>query len=238
MYIPSAHLEARCIRFHLLPTLQTAIHSRLASTATSPPFPFPTHRHPKPHEIFHLAQGSSQAEIKSRYIDLVRVHHPDSVLCKDVPPHERQARFQAISAAYDHLRGKSAYKSPSHHWSSYNYNDRFNEELARRARDRRREFSGTAYDPAKDVGPALFPIMLVGGIVFILGILPALSASRDDKHHSAAVNLASAREEAKIFGQERRREIRKQARKYELAREEAMCRRNSCLNVGLPKDES
>lgn len=66
MYIPSAQLEARCIRFHLLPTLQTAIHSRLASTATSAPFPFPTHRHPKPHEIFHLAQGSSQAEIKSR----------------------------------------------------------------------------------------------------------------------------------------------------------------------------
>lgn len=71
-----------------------------------------------------------------------------------------------------------------------------------------------------------------------MGIFPALSAGRDDKHHSAALNLASAREEAKIFGQERRREIRKQARKYELAREEAMCRRNSCLNVGLPKDES
>ena len=92
------------------------------------------------------------------------------MFCKDIPPHERQARFQAISAAYDHLRGKSVcrpHSHPAHHWSNYNYNDQFNEELARRARARRREFSGTAYDPAQDVGPALFPIMLVGGIVRI-----------------------------------------------------------------------
>lgn len=75
--------------------------------------------------------------------------------------------------------------------------------------------------------------------ILILGILPALSAGTGDKHHSAALNLASAREEAKMFGQERRREIRKQARKYELAREEEeMNRRNSCLSVGPPRGKS
>lgn len=105
-------------------------------------------------------------------IDLVRVHHPDSVLCQDIPPQERRARFQAISAAYDQLRGKPVHRPhshPTHHWSNYDYNAQFNEDLARRARARRsRGFSGTAHDPAQataDVGPALLPIMLIGGIV-------------------------------------------------------------------------
>ena len=58
MYIPSTQLSMR------LPTrLQNTIHSRLASSTL---FPFPTHKYPNPHEIFHLAQGSSQAEIKTR----------------------------------------------------------------------------------------------------------------------------------------------------------------------------
>lgn len=40
-------------------------------------------------------------------IDLVRAHHPDSAHCRHLPPGERHARFQAITAAYDHLRGRS-----------------------------------------------------------------------------------------------------------------------------------
>ena len=38
--------------------------------------------------------------------ELVKVHHPDSPLCHDVPPTIRHARFQAITNAYDVLKGK------------------------------------------------------------------------------------------------------------------------------------
>lgn len=41
-------------------------HFRFASTDAAGHYPFPTHRHPQPHEIFHLPKGASQAEIRSR----------------------------------------------------------------------------------------------------------------------------------------------------------------------------
>jgi hypothetical protein len=44
--------------------------ARLASTSpsspSSTPFPFPAHRNPTPHQIFHLPPNPSQAEIKAR----------------------------------------------------------------------------------------------------------------------------------------------------------------------------
>jgi hypothetical protein len=52
--------------------LHRALGSRcLASTSTSSTsphiqFPFPTHRNPTPHQIFHLPPGASQTEIKAR----------------------------------------------------------------------------------------------------------------------------------------------------------------------------
>src|SRR5258708_30864638 len=44
-------------------------HNRFASTSsypTSTPFPFPAHRNPAPHQIFHLPSNASQADIKAR----------------------------------------------------------------------------------------------------------------------------------------------------------------------------
>ena len=40
--------------------------------------------------------------------DLVRIYHPDSFIARKYPVDIAQARFQAISKAYDLLRGKSA----------------------------------------------------------------------------------------------------------------------------------
>lgn len=40
--------------------------------------------------------------------DLVRIYHPDSPIARKYPADVAQARFQAISKAYDLLRGKSA----------------------------------------------------------------------------------------------------------------------------------
>ncbi|PSR73143.1 hypothetical protein PHLCEN_2v10999 [Hermanssonia centrifuga] len=39
--------------------------------------------------------------------ELVRIYHPDSPVSRALPPETAQARFHAISAAYDALRGKT-----------------------------------------------------------------------------------------------------------------------------------
>ncbi|KAH9971039.1 hypothetical protein BGW80DRAFT_1143559, partial [Lactifluus volemus] len=76
------------------------------STSSTSPFPFPTHRNPTPHQIFHLPPGASQSEIKARYYELARTFHPDSTAVQAFPASERQAHFHAVSRAYDVLRGK------------------------------------------------------------------------------------------------------------------------------------
>ncbi|KIY51893.1 hypothetical protein FISHEDRAFT_20784, partial [Fistulina hepatica ATCC 64428] len=72
----------------------------------SNPYPFPSKAHPTPHEIFHLPATASQADIKARYFALVRIHHPDSVHGRNLTSAQRHERFQAVTKAYDILRGK------------------------------------------------------------------------------------------------------------------------------------
>ncbi|KAJ7132864.1 hypothetical protein C8R43DRAFT_1239607, partial [Mycena crocata] len=75
--------------------------------ATKPlPFPFPTTPNPTPHQIFHLPRNAKQADVKSRYFDLVRIYHPDKV-DQSVPSTVAHARFQAITVAYNALRTNS-----------------------------------------------------------------------------------------------------------------------------------
>ncbi|KAH7098551.1 hypothetical protein BKA62DRAFT_674182 [Auriculariales sp. MPI-PUGE-AT-0066] len=71
---------------------------------------WPTARRPTPHQIFHFAPGShpSQAEIKQRYYQLVREHHPDK---SSLPAPQAQGRFQAISDAYEVLRNPRSAQS-------------------------------------------------------------------------------------------------------------------------------
>jgi len=88
--------------------------SRLASTSSSRshpncnPYPYPSHRNPTPHQIFHLPVNATEDDIKTRYYDLVRIYHPDKASLAE-PPEIAHARFQAISAAYDALRKKSGW---------------------------------------------------------------------------------------------------------------------------------
>lgn len=65
---------------------------------------------------------------------------------------------------------------------------------------------------------------------FIIGIAPIfLSHSTDKRHMSAVENLAQARSEAQEYGMERRREIRRRVREYQLEQEERDAhRRCSC----------
>ncbi|KAL1741972.1 hypothetical protein HDZ31DRAFT_1867, partial [Schizophyllum fasciatum] len=88
-------------------------------------YPFPTNPRPTPHQIFHLPVTANQKDVKARYYELVRLHHPDSHNCRHMSAAERHRRFQAITNAYDILRGKKAPESPF---------DPFAAELARRKR--------------------------------------------------------------------------------------------------------
>ncbi|KIM77395.1 hypothetical protein PILCRDRAFT_825358 [Piloderma croceum F 1598] len=211
--MPLSKLKCAQLGFHFIPShLRYAVQARLASTASSTPYSFPAHRHPKPHEIFHLPLGASQAEIKRRYIDLVRIHHPDSVLCGHVPPAERHARFQAISAAYDHLRGKSATIR-----STPSYDDQLYEEIrwrARRTHNRR-----TDRPPETDYSADIVPFVF-GGLLIFVAVVPAMASTPRASSRPASLNLAEARSEAQMYGQERRREIQRQAHIYQLAKEE------------------
>ncbi|KAI0344557.1 hypothetical protein BDW22DRAFT_1326270 [Trametopsis cervina] len=78
----------------------------MASTSANP-YPYPLHTNPTPHQIFHLPRTATQADVKARYYDLVRIYHPDSPVSRALPSPTAQARFQSITAAYDSLRGKS-----------------------------------------------------------------------------------------------------------------------------------
>jgi hypothetical protein len=130
---------------HLPPQLRHLVdiygvrHATTASSSSSSQsclYPYPSNAHPSPHQIFHLPHGASQKDIKNRYYELVRVHHPDAATARSISPQVAQARFHAISAAYDILRGKLP--PPGSHPFSSPYSpyarsmDPFAEEIRRR----------------------------------------------------------------------------------------------------------
>ncbi|KAJ8591543.1 hypothetical protein M405DRAFT_734871 [Rhizopogon salebrosus TDB-379] len=225
--------------------LRALVHSRLASTVPGAQYPFPRHPQPTPHQIFHLSYGASQTDIKSRYYELVREHHPDSAHAQHISPSERHSRFQAITAAYEILTGKSRSQlgsvrgDPS---DSYMY-----EELRRRRRRTPHRSAGMDFDRDHPFGFASgtpgsdwtakpderwkdWSIIFVGTACFIIGLAPIFfSHSTDKRHMSAVENLAQARSEAQEYGMERRREIRRRVREYQLEQEERDAhRRCSC----------
>ncbi|KAH9921083.1 hypothetical protein B0H21DRAFT_827182 [Amylocystis lapponica] len=185
---------------------------RLASTAAHPPYPFPTQAHPSPHQIFHLPPGASHQDVKARYYDLVRVHHPDSPLCRDLAPAERHARFQAITAAYDALRARGRH-------------DPVRAELERRRRAMHRRaaaFTHTPYAhrPTQQEWTASADerwkdwLLITAGLLSLgAGLAPALlwpfMGVADQMHLNAAANLAHARREGREQGPRRREEIRR-----------------------------
>jgi len=181
------------------------------SSSTSTRFPFPAHRNPTPHQIFHLPLSASQAEIKTRYYELARTFHPDSPASQALPSSVRHTRFHAITRAYDILRGRSHV----HEFADGPYSA----ELARRRRQHawrqahhRRAASESAGglssvdDAWKDQ-----VIIFVGLVSIVMGFGPALlslHSAPDARHRAASANLAQARAEGRMFGDERRAAIR------------------------------
>ncbi|KAF8799303.1 hypothetical protein BYT27DRAFT_7217897 [Phlegmacium glaucopus] len=101
------------------------------------PYPYPAHAKPTPHQIFHLGPGATQGEIKERYYDLVRAHHPDSSYARLSTNNSAEAhsRFRSIKAAYDFLRGRTLSPDPNANPTPSPQNfDPYMHELARRRR--------------------------------------------------------------------------------------------------------
>jgi hypothetical protein len=157
--IAVASCSLPCAHSHHLVT-----HARLASSSTSSRFPFPSHRNPTPHQIFHLLPGASQADIKARCTsvrssarspadtyttdyELARTFHPDSPAAQALPATVRHARFHAVTRAYDILRGKP---------HSLTADDDASAELARRRRQRQvyRQRAAADFAEAAGVGGA------------------------------------------------------------------------------------
>ncbi|KAF8512334.1 hypothetical protein JB92DRAFT_2812684 [Gautieria morchelliformis] len=207
-----------CVTKPLPVPLRHLVQTRFATTssgsqATPDAFPFPRHANPSPHEIFHLPRGASQSEIKSRYYELVRIHHPDCPTARSLPPSTSHSHFQAISDAYGILSGK---KTSSNTW------DRdvpYTEELRRRTRAQWRasagsdEFGSTSASAWEhesrerwDQGILIFIVVFaLSSAIIPLSLLSPFAINFTDRRHDAAQkNLANARREAKEFAEIRR----------------------------------
>ncbi|EJU03494.1 hypothetical protein DACRYDRAFT_93836 [Dacryopinax primogenitus] len=166
-------------------------------TQTAPHLSYPSHAHPTPHEIFHLRRTASQDEIKERYYELVRVHHPDSPTCRHEPDDIRQERFKAITKAYDILKST---RSPA-----------YIEEVQRRQTQskyphqnptRRHQFAyGVPEERLMGVGSS--DVAIIAAMLVVLGSValvysPFSARQRVDKYRASASHaLADARRESK-----------------------------------------
>ncbi|KAJ8077114.1 hypothetical protein PM082_001542 [Marasmius tenuissimus] len=86
---------------------QLYLSCRWSSSSSSNSYPFPSQPNPSPHQIFHLPRSASQEEIKERYYELVRIYHPDKNASSESSEQAAHTRFQAISNAYNILRGQT-----------------------------------------------------------------------------------------------------------------------------------
>ncbi|KAF7309384.1 J domain-containing protein [Mycena indigotica] len=203
---------------HLPPNLRLLLH---AYSTTSAQYPFPTKVNPSPHEIFHLQRGASEATIKQRYIELVKLYHPDSPSCRDVPPNERHRRFHLVGAAYDTLRGKprTAYpekdrtvweeierrkRAQARHRAAYQQSRRGAEYSY--GHSTRAEYAYAEWNNKPIDGRWVDRVILAFGFTaLIAGVLPIFLYPRHpiDKLPTSAYNLAQARREARLKYEER-----------------------------------
>ncbi|KAI0074936.1 hypothetical protein K474DRAFT_1692044 [Panus rudis PR-1116 ss-1] len=212
---------------------------RASTSSSSSSYPFPTHSHPTPHQIFHLPVGATKSDVKARYYDLVRIYHPDSPHCRHIDARTRHARFQSIRAAYDTLMGKGFNSGAGGGTIDPVYAELERRRRAQNARRRAAEFAdgafgregagagkGRDWEASADDRWKDRIILTVGVISLLIGIGPALwwrsTSIADQAHAAAAANLAQARREAREFGAERREEIRRRvkAHKEELERQQ------------------
>ncbi|KAF8689053.1 Caspase domain, partial [Rhizoctonia solani] len=241
------------MRSHIIPIFLTPFRSfqpsvagiRYASTSSgsgtssNQPYPFPTHtKSPTPFEIFHLPPSASSSDIKSRYYELVRSHHPDCIACRSLPRTVAHERFQAITHAYEVLTGKrkagrgaattaeaaeiarrrAAYRAAyasgrpytgrRNEWGGFEYPD----SAAYRERYSKGDITGNqAFYVAVSV--IVVALLQATHLSPLLSSKPPTSISSvDRRHEQARLALEEARSRGQVYGDERREGIRKWVR--------------------------
>ncbi|KAH6914441.1 hypothetical protein BKA70DRAFT_667006 [Coprinopsis sp. MPI-PUGE-AT-0042] len=158
--------RSRCLKSY---AYSARVLARSSSTAAAgdAKYPFPAHRNPSPHQVFHLPKNASEADVKARYYDLVRLYHPDKAT--DIAPDLAHERFQVITHAYDVLRGKKASGSVDSEQAGPTVDLRYQTTAAWRTMHRKRTEnlykSGAADEKWKD---RLIVVGVVGTIAFVL----------------------------------------------------------------------
>ncbi|CUA75884.1 hypothetical protein RSOLAG22IIIB_01885 [Rhizoctonia solani] len=211
------------------------------ASASNQSYPFPTHtKSPTPFEIFHLSPSASPSDIKSRYYELVRSHHPDCIACRSLPRAVAHERFQAITHAYGVLTGKrnagrgatttseavelarrrAAYRAAyasgrpytgrRNEWGGFEYPD----SSAYRERYDKGDITGNqAFLVAVSVMTIVVALLQATHLSPLLSSKPLSSVSAVDKHHEQArLALEEARSKGKSYRDERREGIRKWVR--------------------------
>jgi len=189
---------------HGLRCLSTSPVTRIAVDLS-----YPSSTRPTPHEIFHLPRTASQEEIKDRYYELVRLHHPDSPACRHEPDQLRQERFKSITKAYDVLKNnrnpallEELHRRHTHRGFAYHYPTR------------RQQYSyHSRHERSMDVGNG--DVFIVVTILAIIGSVclmysPISAKQRGDRHHlTASQALSEARKEGHQHRMYRKEQIRK-----------------------------
>ncbi|KAG9028868.1 hypothetical protein FS837_003711, partial [Tulasnella sp. UAMH 9824] len=198
-------------------------------------YPFPNHRNPTPHQIFHLPLGADQQAVKSRYYELVKIHHPDA--CHGLDPAISHERFQRIQQAYNFLRNpkkRSSARGVGVNYAAYRYAPQKAPDGSTRTwTGQMNEWGGFKYQydhefnpTAKKPGAAseerktekIFHeedtfYWVFGAVAIVVGVAqfiifsPAAEAS---KHHAMALAaIDQVQREREIHGAARREELRK-----------------------------
>ncbi|KAJ7173384.1 hypothetical protein C8R46DRAFT_1082637 [Mycena filopes] len=199
---------------HLPPHCQLLVQAQLSySTAShgSHTYAFPTQARPSPHEIFHLPRGASEEAIKRRYIELVKLHHPDAQSARDLSPAERHRRFQMVASAYETLHHKRDLPDRDRDYSTW-------AEIDRRKRAQYRHSRKAEYEHAEWGNPRLPKrptdrvILTFGFVAFISGMTPMILYRRQQTIErrttsASAVDLSEARQVARLKYEVRIREF-------------------------------
>ncbi|CAE6427383.1 unnamed protein product [Rhizoctonia solani] len=212
-----------------------------AGTGSNQAYPFPSHtKSPTPFEIFHLPPSASSSDIKSRYYELVRSHHPDCIACRSLPRAVAHERFQAITHAYEVLTGKrkagraaattaeaaelarrrAAYRAAyasgrpytgrRNEWGGFEHPD----SAAYRERYSKGDITGNqAFYVAVSVMVIVVALLQATHLSPLLSSKPPTSISSvDRRHEQARLALEEARSRGQTYGDERRQGIRRWVR--------------------------
>ncbi|KAG8991984.1 hypothetical protein FRB94_012102 [Tulasnella sp. JGI-2019a] len=218
-----------------------------SASSSKNPFPFPPHRNPTPLQIFHLDSSASDADIKSRYYELVKLFHPDTAAQDGASSKVRQDRFQRITVAYNQLRRKNGRsKLPSvsdiyrasgsgaqanrtwtgkrNEWGGfeYQYDDHFREkgqETAGATAGSKPRYERTFHESDAPYW-IFFAVAFVGGIVQFIFFSPAQEAARHNR--KATQSLNDARQSREEHGAKRREELKLWAEQQRRRKEEEL----------------